>query len=438
MFDIKGKGPAQAQENEQNSNLVDELNKFAFEHLNKIKAWGKSWYKSQSFCTRNRVGQGFLIYWFVEQIGDWLNNIKQYGLNRQQWEDFLQAGVINTASKEEITPRFCYEGVLNKLLEIKLFIKSGGFYEANKKHIPLPLINVAILLDLGNGKQIQSEFFPCNNVIRDDICPGFSSSIAVMDELTHNYPITKDAKGSYCVLSLSQVIAATGRSLCGSIKSPMENLELYQNGIEIIKGKIQEQRVDAIVNAANKGLEMGGGVDGAICSAAGASKICPDVRRHDHLDPGGAIITPGYDLGAKGIAWVIHTVGPDCRNPIDNRDRRTLLTNCYKSCFKFALGGECYYSIDNGEGSKESLVDNIQTIAFPSISTGIFNFPHEEAARIAITEAKKALTENKQLTRVIFVCWTDMALNTYFKAYSDLKAHPRVSVSGYRNLWTTL
>jgi O-acetyl-ADP-ribose deacetylase (regulator of RNase III) len=156
--------------------------------------------------------------------------------------------------------------------------------------------------------------------------------------------------------------------------------------IEVEKGDITKFRVDAIVNAANTSLLGGGGVDGAIHRAAGP-KLLEECRTLNGCLPGEAKITKGYKLPAK---YVIHTVGPVWNG--GNYNEENLLANCYKNSLHLATE------------------NNIKTIAFPAISTGIYHFPLEQATIIAISETQKFLEKNKSIEKVIFVCFDE---NTY-------------------------
>jgi O-acetyl-ADP-ribose deacetylase len=162
-----------------------------------------------------------------------------------------------------------------------------------------------------------------------------------------------------------------------------------ENRIEIIQGDITKLEVDAIVNAANTTLLGGGGVDGAIHRAAGPELVA-ETRKIGGCPTGEARATKGYKLPAK---WVVHTVGPVWGGGKRNED--VLLANCYINSFKTArkLG--------------------VKTIAFPSISTGAYMFPLERATEIALSETKKNLDSDRELEKVIFVCFNEKVLETY-------------------------
>lgn len=161
--------------------------------------------------------------------------------------------------------------------------------------------------------------------------------------------------------------------------------------IELIKADITKIKTDAIVNAANSSLLGGGGVDGAIHRAGGKQILdeCIEIRsRQGKCKTGEAVVTSAGNLPAK---YVIHTVGPVWNG---NEEKESgLLANCYKNSLEMA----------------ESL--GVKTIAFPNISTGIYRFPKELAAKIAIDEVKNFKSEI--IEKVIFVCFDDENVEIY-------------------------
>jgi O-acetyl-ADP-ribose deacetylase (regulator of RNase III) len=159
--------------------------------------------------------------------------------------------------------------------------------------------------------------------------------------------------------------------------------------IKLVRGDITQERVDAIVNAANSSLLGGGGVDGAIHRAAGP-ELLEECRTLGGCPTGEARITKGYRLPAK---HVLHTVGPVWHGGSHNEDR--LLASCYRSCFELAR--------EHG----------ITSIAFPSVSTGVYGFPVERASRIAVREIQKALAENPHLSEVRIVAFDDRTYAAY-------------------------
>jgi len=171
------------------------------------------------------------------------------------------------------------------------------------------------------------------------------------------------------------------------------NSAAFKTRIEVVRGDITSQLVDAIVNAANTSLLGGGGVDGAIHRAAGPG-LLEECRKLGGCPTGEARITDGYRLPAK---WVIHTVGPVWRGGGHDEDR--LLANAYRNSLQLA---------------KKSAV---RSIAFPSISTGAYGFPVARAAQIAIKEIRTHLEQNDLPEKVFFVCFDE---NT-FQQYSSAK-----------------
>ena len=164
--------------------------------------------------------------------------------------------------------------------------------------------------------------------------------------------------------------------------------------IGIIKGDITTLEADAIVNAANSSLIGGGGVDGAIHRAAGPG-LLDECIKIGGCEVGEARLTGGYELKAGHI---IHTVGPVWQGGIN--DEHALLAACYQSSLKIA---------------KEN---KFRTIAFPGISTGVYGFPKDQAANIAVTETKRFLKKSDFPEIVIFIAFDDENYNIYQKLLS--------------------
>ena len=168
--------------------------------------------------------------------------------------------------------------------------------------------------------------------------------------------------------------------------------------LELIKGDITDVEADAIVNAANSTLLGGGGVDGAI-HRKGGPKILEECKRiratewPDGLPTGKAVITSGGNLKAK---HVIHTVGPVWFGGF--HVEAELLKQAYRNTLKLAAS------------------KGLKTIAFPSISTGAYGYPIEEASRIAVGTVKAFLEKEDRLERVIFVLFSERDFEVYLKA----------------------
>lgn len=159
--------------------------------------------------------------------------------------------------------------------------------------------------------------------------------------------------------------------------------------ITVKKGDITKLAVDAIVNAANNSLLGGGGVDGAIHMAAGI-ELLKACKALNGCATGNAKITKGFNLPAK---FIIHTVGPIWHN--GNHDEVLLLTNCYRNSLRIATEND------------------IKTIAFPNISTGVYRFPKKKAAIIAINTVKSFLTTKSDIEQIVFVCFDDENYQIY-------------------------
>jgi O-acetyl-ADP-ribose deacetylase (regulator of RNase III) len=174
--------------------------------------------------------------------------------------------------------------------------------------------------------------------------------------------------------------------------------------IALVSGDITRLSVDAIVNAANPGLLGGGGVDGAIHRAAGPGllKECQRIAAARKGLPGGAcppgeaVITGAYRLPCKRV---IHTAGPVWEG--GGAGEAALLASCYRKSLLLAAG------------------ENLESAAFPNISTGVYGYPRKEAARIALAAVQEALQETGGIKKVLFVCFDE----ENYRIYRELLKH---------------
>jgi O-acetyl-ADP-ribose deacetylase len=163
--------------------------------------------------------------------------------------------------------------------------------------------------------------------------------------------------------------------------------------VEVVMGDITRQAVDALVNAANTSLLGGGGVDGAIHRAAGPD-LLEACRRLNGCATGDAKVTKGFGLPAR---FVIHTPGPVWRG--GKHDEDALLVSCWRRCLE------------------EARDRNLETIAFPSISTGVYAFPVERAARLAAETVREFLAQNALPVIVRVVAFDERTTRCYREAF---------------------
>jgi O-acetyl-ADP-ribose deacetylase len=174
-------------------------------------------------------------------------------------------------------------------------------------------------------------------------------------------------------------------------------VKVGQSTLELVEGDITKQDTDAIVNAANEALRPGGGVDGAIHRAGGPA-IEAEARQLGGCPTGEARITTGGKLAAR---FVIHTVGPVYKDGLHREPE--LLASCYRESLKLAAA------------------KGLKTVAFPSISTGIYGYPLEAAAKVALTAVKDFLAQQPEIERVRFVLFGRPAYETYAGVLKELR-----------------
>ena len=171
----------------------------------------------------------------------------------------------------------------------------------------------------------------------------------------------------------------------------------YLKNISIKLGDITKEDTDGIVNAANPSLLGGGGVDGAIHRVAG-SRLLEECKTLNGCLPGDAKYTKGYNLKAK---YIIHTPGPVYNN--GKNEERVVLENSYKNSLIIA----------------KQL--NLKSISFPAISTGVYNYPKNEAAEVAITTVLKFMEENNYMINIYFVLFDQENYNVYKNYIEGIK-----------------
>lgn len=168
--------------------------------------------------------------------------------------------------------------------------------------------------------------------------------------------------------------------------------------VRLVEGDITKQAVDAIVNAANEGLRGGGGVDGAIHRAAGP-ELMAECRTLGGCPTGSAKITKGYRLPAR---FVIHAVGPVYRDGRHGEPDK--LAGCYRTAMQLASEHDC------------------ATIAFPAISCGVYGYPMEEAAQVALTAVAESMMAGSHVREARFVLFGQAAFAAFSAAFDRLRA----------------
>jgi O-acetyl-ADP-ribose deacetylase (regulator of RNase III) len=179
---------------------------------------------------------------------------------------------------------------------------------------------------------------------------------------------------------------------------PLITAEIGATRLEVVVADITTLKVDAIVNAANRTLLGGGGVDGAIHRAAGP-ELLAECRKLGGCDTGSAKITRGYRLPAK---HVIHAVGP-VWNAGRAQENDELLASCYRTALALAAG------------------HGLTSIAFPAISTGVYAFPADRAARIAVaTVVSEVSAHPRGLKRAVFCCFSEESARHHMNAFAEI------------------
>ncbi|KAL4255484.1 Macro domain-like protein [Pleurotus pulmonarius] len=196
--------------------------------------------------------------------------------------------------------------------------------------------------------------------------------------------------------TIRQLYRTSSLSIAQTRRYP--SVEAHLDRISLLQGDITKVQVDAIVNAANRSLLGGGGVDGAIHDAAGP-KLLAECRPLNGCETGGAKITKGYDLPAL---HVIHAVGP-IYDSKDVETKESQLASCYQNSLDIAVN------------------NSLKSIAFPCISTGIYGYPIEDATHVVLDVVRKFcdMEAGKELDRIVFVVWSNTDRAVYEKLLSE-------------------
>ena len=174
-------------------------------------------------------------------------------------------------------------------------------------------------------------------------------------------------------------------------------IQINDSILEVVEGDITQQDTEAIVNAANSQLRVGGGVDGAI-NRAGGPKIQEEARQIGYCPTGQAVITTGGNLKAR---YVIHAVGPIYRDGLHGEPE--LLASAYRESLKLASAR------------------GIKSVAFPSLSTGVYGYPLDQAAKIALSTVKAYLAEHPEIQLVRFVLFGRPTFETFAQVLASLQ-----------------
>lgn len=172
--------------------------------------------------------------------------------------------------------------------------------------------------------------------------------------------------------------------------------------LELVRGDITRFPAEAIVNAANAALAGGGGVDGAIHRAAGPELMAELHTRYSGCPTGSAVVTGAGRLSAGGVRHVIHAVGPRWRG--GDHDEPALLASAYRRSIELAA--------EAGDA----------TVALPAISAGIYGYPLDEAARIAVRTVAASLREAQGIDRATFVLYSEETLGAFLRALDELRS----------------